>query len=188
MQCTKNILKINNAIYSLNINILTEMEKKKSKNQGKCYYLGTFELSDEDEILETYSQSFDCYNNRILDLPINICISCHKMCYRQYVTCLNKIKKISINEYWNNLIKYVQVNNLPNEYVCNYCLKIFRTNCLSPTCILNSLHSRDTPHVLSISHQNKWLQCNDTAIHFERWPRGGKNVYIIIMEKKLNMI
>jgi hypothetical protein len=39
-----------------------------------------------------------------------------------------------------------------------------------------------------ISHQNKWLRCNDTTIHFERWPRRGKNVYIIIMEKKLNMI
>jgi len=57
------------------------MEKK---NQGKCYYLCAFEFSNEDEILETYSQSFDCYNKRILDLPINICISCHKMCYRQY--------------------------------------------------------------------------------------------------------
>lgn len=55
----KYILKINNAIYSLNINILTETEKK-SKIQGKCYYLGTFEFSNEDEILETYSQSLDC--------------------------------------------------------------------------------------------------------------------------------
>lgn len=35
---------------------------------------------------------------------------------------------------------------------------------------------------------DKWLRCNYTAIHFERWPRGGKNVHIIIMEKKLNMI
>ena len=28
--------------------------EKKSKNQGKCYYLGSFEFSNEDEILETY--------------------------------------------------------------------------------------------------------------------------------------
>lgn len=37
------------------------------------------------------------------------------MCYRQYITCLNKIKKIPINEYWNNLVEYVQVNNLPKN-------------------------------------------------------------------------
>jgi hypothetical protein len=48
-------------------------------------------------------------------------------------------------------------------------------------------------HYTSISsHQNKWLRCNDNAIHFERWSRGGKNVYniynyniIIIMKKKI---
>ncbi|KAL4150053.1 hypothetical protein QTP88_003897 [Uroleucon formosanum] len=35
-----------------------------------------------------------------------------------------------------------------------------------------------------IKHQNKWVRCNDTSVQFERWPRGAKDVYIIIMEKK----
>lgn len=34
-----------------------------------------------------------------------------------------------------------------------------------------------------IRHQNNWVRCNDTQIKYERWPRGGEDIYIILMEK-----
>lgn len=83
--------------------------EKKSQQQGKYFIqvIGTFEFSNDDEILEACSQSIDFYNKRMLDLPINIYKSCHKMCYKKYVTYINKIKNIPINEYWNNLVECI---------------------------------------------------------------------------------
>jgi len=47
--------------------------------------------------------------------------------------------------------------------------------------------SMSQAHYTSIIKQNKkWIRCNDISTSIERWPRGGKNVYIIIMEKKIS--
>lgn len=35
------------------------------------------------------------------------------------------------------------------------------------------------------NYQNKWVKCYDTSVNFERWPRGAKDVYIIVLETKL---
>jgi hypothetical protein len=34
-----------------------------------------------------------------------------------------------------------------------------------------------------INRQNIWIRCNNTFVHFERWPHGTKDVYVIIMKK-----
>lgn len=44
---------------------------------------------------------------------------------------------------------------------------------------MNEAHNKSL-----ILRTNKWLRCNDTSIRIERWPRGGKDVYVIVMQIK----
>ncbi|KAL4083193.1 hypothetical protein QTP88_028523 [Uroleucon formosanum] len=52
------------------------------------------------------------------------------------------------NEHWEKLSEFVETNNLPSDFICLYCIKIFRSNALPPSCILNNLYSPVTPQVL----------------------------------------
>lgn len=52
------INKIDWAIHNININMLLEMEQL-SKKLGKSFDLGSFNFSSEDDIIATYSQSFN---------------------------------------------------------------------------------------------------------------------------------
>lgn len=98
---------------------------------------------------------------------------------------------VNTNEYlyfqiqlWSNVntkISNLTINALPTTII-----KVDGKSYGLKSVICQHGPSMNEAHYTSIiSHQNKWLRCNDTVIHFERWPRGGKNVYIIIMEKKI---
>jgi len=77
------------AIHNININMLLEMEQL-SKKPGKSFDLDSFNFSNEDDIIATYSHSFNRFNKRVIDISINICLSCHKLC------CKNNITNIEI--------------------------------------------------------------------------------------------
>jgi len=147
----KKVKKIDGAIYNSNISILTGIENQ-SKLFGNNFDFGNFSFKNEDEIISSYSHSFDSFYKRVLDTPINICMSCYKMYYRKSVIDNNKIQKHPSNEHWDNLIEFVQEFNLPNKYICVYCLKMFRLNCLPPSCITNDLFFPEVPHVISVSN------------------------------------
>jgi len=135
------------AFHNININMLLEMEQL-SKKPGKSFDLGSFNFANEDDIIATYSHSFNRFNKRVMDIPINICLSCHKLCYKNNVTNINNIRNPISNEHWEKLSEFVETNNLPSDFICLYCIKIFRSNALPPSCILNNLYSPVTPQVL----------------------------------------
>jgi len=128
--------------------MLFEMEQL-SKKPGKSFDLGSFNFANKDDIIiATYSHSFNRFNKRVMDIPINICLSCHKLCYKNNVTNINNIRNPISNEHWEKLSEFVETNNLPSDFICLYCIKIFRSNALPPSCILNNLYSPVTPQVL----------------------------------------
>jgi hypothetical protein len=63
-----------------------------------------------------------------------------------------------LHEDWSNHIQYIQENNLPNEFVCKNCLKIFRSAKMPAQCIFIDLFSPTTPDVIfSLNHFKKIL-------------------------------
>lgn len=74
-----------------------------------------------------------------MDIPIIICLSCHKLCYKNNVTNINNIRNPISNEHWEKISEFVEINKLPSDFICLYCIKIFRSNALPPSCILNNL-------------------------------------------------
>lgn len=80
----------------------------------------------------------------------------------------------------NTKITNLQINSLPNTTL-TVDSKCYTLNSV----ICHHGQSMTEAHYTAIiKHQNKWVRCNDTFVQFERWPRGAKDVYIIIMEKK----
>jgi hypothetical protein len=84
---------------------------------------------------------------------------------------------------WNELLKKMQniaLVSLPtttlqiNNNAYNLCSAICHHG--------ESLHSSHYTSIIKKS--NIWFRCNDLISNKERWPRGGKDVYIIILEKQ----
>jgi len=80
----------------------------------------------------------------------------------------------------NTKITNLQINSLPTTTL-TVDSKCYTLNSV----ICHHGQSMTEAHYTAIiKHQNKRVRCNDTSVQFERWPRGAKDVYIIIMEKK----
>ncbi|KAL4090198.1 hypothetical protein QTP88_025097 [Uroleucon formosanum] len=80
----------------------------------------------------------------------------------------------------NTKITNLQINSLPTTTltVDSKCYTLNSVICY------HGQSMTEAHYTAIIKHQNKWVRCNDTSVQFERWPRGAKDVYIIIMEKK----
>lgn len=141
------------AIYTSDFNKLIEI-RDRLKLTGSVFNVGTFMYTNENNIIATHSQSFIKFNIRVIDKPINVCMSCHKLCFRRDVVEINNLRKPIINNQWDILLNFVNSNNLPCEFICNMCLKKFRSNIPVSTCILNDLFTPKTPEVIFLHLMN----------------------------------
>jgi len=139
------------------VTALKNIEVEFSKS-GQNFHMGDMTYLNEDAIIEGHQLAFQNFYKRALDLPTLGCISCHKLCFKKNLIELKNMKSPILHEDWSNLIEFVQGNNLPNEFVCKNCLKIFRSAKMPAQCILNDLFSSTTPDVIfSLNHFEKIL-------------------------------
>lgn len=76
-------------------------------------------------------------------------MSCHKLCFRRDVIEVKNLRIPIVNSQQDVLVNFVDQNNLPCEFICNMCLKKFRSNTPVSTCYLNDLFVPKIPEVLA---------------------------------------
>lgn len=97
MQRAQNLItEIDHAIYTSDLNKLIEI-RDQQKLTGTVFNVGIFIYTNENNIISTHSQSFVKFNTRVTDKPINVCMSCHKLCFRRDVVENKNIRKPIIN-------------------------------------------------------------------------------------------
>lgn len=142
------VTQIDNVIYTSDFNKLIEI-RDQLKLTGTVFNVGTFNYATESSIISTHSQSFIKFNTRVSDKPLNVCMSCHKLCFRRDVVEVRNLRKPIVNSQWDVLVNFVDSNNLSCEFICNMCLKKFGSNTPVSTCILNDLFVPKIPEVLA---------------------------------------
>jgi len=103
----------------------------------------------------TYKKAFSKFNERCLDVPKYPCISCDKLCCQQDCSQVGRLKVVPSNRHWENLLQFTKSrphsnDDLPNSYICDYCVGYFRSNKLPPRCILNGLDFGVIPEEIKV--------------------------------------
>jgi len=169
------------AIHNININMLDGC--KKSRVHISSNYIIQLNEPNDTKTVTMHSMLNDMSKEVTIE---NItCSACNTTSnHTQTTNILNTHEYLYFQiQLWsdvNTKITNLQINSLPTTTL-TVDSKCYTLNSV----ICHHGQSMTEAHYTAIiKHQNKWVRCNDTSVQFERWPRGAKDVYIIIMEKK----
>ena len=117
---------------------------KEARTTRMRQYDVSAQVLDEKSIYETYHEAFSKFNERCEDVAKYPCMSCDKLCFVRDCSRVDRLKVVPSNTHWKNILEFNETrpdfdDNLPNGYICNYCIGYFRSKRLPPRCILNGL-------------------------------------------------
>ncbi|KAL7291617.1 hypothetical protein TKK_0014655 [Trichogramma kaykai] len=144
MNLSQIVEKIDGALNTGNIELISSLIKKYSENIKLLPANESDICLNENEIREKFAKTIKLFMKNSDNLPLIPCISCERLCYRTYVTNVDK-PEIE-NDIWNTLILHYAFTG--ESYVCHNCLKYFKTNKIPPASVLNNLRTITAPRLL----------------------------------------
>ena len=137
------ILEIERALQYGHLDKVLDIVQEARTTRLRQYDVSTSVLNEQD-IYETYKKSFSKLYETCQDVPKYPCISCDKLCYQRDCSHMDRLRIVPSNRHWENLLEFTKTrpcfdDGLPNGYICDYCLRYFRSDKLPPRCILNGL-------------------------------------------------
>jgi len=112
------------------------------------------------------------WNHSLRNPSSRRCVEAHNPCVQSNVQI----------QLWSNSttkITDLVMNGLPNEKI-NIDGSMYKLHSV----ICHHGNSMASAHYTCIIRfHNKWVRCNDSNIYYDRWPRGAKDVYIIILQQ-----
>lgn len=88
----KEILKLDKALISANLNILNEIITLAQEKADMYKHQQTYIILSNDEIISKYHNAFKILTKRSVDTPRYICVSCERLCYKRNICEVSKFR------------------------------------------------------------------------------------------------
>ena len=148
---------------------------------------------NEQYIYKAYEKAFLKFNEKCLEVAKYPCMSCDKLCFKRECAEMNRLKVIPKKQ---NFLDFIESrtefdDSLPNGYICDYCLEYFRSNRLSPRCILNGLDVGTIPDKMKMlnPYEKVLLQRAKCFQLLPEWVRLPRNIcHLLIKFRKFAVL
>ena len=107
---------------------------------------------DENAILSRHAQEYAAFEEKVCNVPVFSCISCHMLRRREEVV---PFPLSDCNGFVGNLMhrltSYVKENLHATDamFICRVCKLYVKKDSMPPSCVLNDLHLDPVPQCLS---------------------------------------
>jgi len=124
------MLNLEKALISANLETLNDIIIVTQEKINTYKHQQTYTILSDENIISKYSKAFKALTKRSVDIPRYVCVSCERLCFKKYISRINKFAQMDISSIWRDLMAHIKEHNVNSEYICEYCERKFRNGIL----------------------------------------------------------